>query len=166
MKLHLQGGNGSGKSTLLKVLLGNTKPSGGDWHMNTATYYLDQHFGLVDESLSVLDNIGLLCPGVQQSNARTLLAGIGFRRDDVHRLASYLSGGEKMKLSMLMVSHQSEQPLLLLDEPDNHLDLDSKRVLASALNHYQGAFVIVSHDREFVQECGGNQTAMLTTNGK
>ncbi|MGC9492473.1 ATP-binding cassette domain-containing protein [Vibrio genomosp. F10] len=165
VKLHLQGGNGSGKSTLLKVLLGHAKYADGTWSINTPMMYLDQHFGLLNERLSLLDNVCLLCDGVQHSEARTLLAGIGFRRDDVHRLANKLSGGEKMKLSMLVVSHQTEHPLLLLDEPDNHLDLDSKILLSRALNRYQGAFVIVSHDEEFVQECGVNSTFVLSMLG-
>ncbi|MGF1695382.1 ATP-binding cassette domain-containing protein [Vibrio lamellibrachiae] len=161
MKMHLQGGNGIGKSTLLKAMLGNVERVGGQWNINTPMVYLDQHFGLMKGDSSALDNVCHYCQGMQQSDARTLLAGIGFRRDDVHRLVSQLSGGEKMKLAMLVVTHQIDQPLLLLDEPDNHLDLDSKITLSSALQQYQGAFVIVSHDDEFVQECGVNRTYLL-----
>ncbi|POB71804.1 ABC transporter ATP-binding protein, partial [Vibrio vulnificus] len=70
----------------------------------------------------------------------------------VDRQAAHLSGGEKMKLAMLMVSHVPNQPLLLLDEPDNHLDLESKQALAHALARYQGALILVSHDDHFVAE--------------
>lgn len=70
----------------------------------------------------------------------------------MYRLAKHLSGGEKMKLAMQMVSHVANEPILLLDEPDNHLDLESKQALAKALTHYQGALIIVSYDDYFVAE--------------
>lgn len=153
-RLRLSGCNGCGKSTLLHVIAGKQNVIDGEVRVNTSVFYLDQHFGLLDESRSMLDNMMLFCAGLQESDARTLLAGIGFRRDSVFRLVKQLSGGEKMKLAMLVVGHQAESPLLLLDEPDNHLDLDSKRLLACTLHAYQGAFVLVSHDDEFVAECG------------
>lgn len=59
-----------------------------------------------------------------------------------------------MKLTMLIASHQPEQPFLLLDEPDNHLDLDSKMMLAQALCNYRGGFILVSHDYDFVRDSG------------
>jgi len=160
-KLHLQGGNGSGKSTLLKVLLGHYPLRTGELRVNSPLYYLDQHFGLLRSELSMLENLQHFCHGVLESDARTLLAGIGFRRDAVYRLAGQLSGGEKMKLAMLVVSHQSTQPLLLLDEPDNHLDIEAKQLLASALNHYQGGFILVSHDEDFAEECGVSEKVVL-----
>ncbi len=66
-----------------------------------------------------------------------------------------------MKLAMLIVSHQPEQPFLLLDEPDNHLDLNAKILLAAALNQYQGGFILVSHDTAFGSEAGVNVTYHL-----
>ncbi len=153
-KVHLIGKNGCGKSTLLKVLQGKVELLQGELHINTTLYYLDQHFGVVHSHLSMLDNLMQCCEGLTESDARTLLAGIGFRRDNVFRAGSVLSGGEKMKLAMLIVSHQSSQPLLLLDEPDNHLDLESKIMLAQALDSYQGGFILVSHDQSFALESG------------
>jgi len=152
-KLWLQGGNGSGKSTLLSVLQGKHALRSGECHLNTQVYYLDQHFGLLDVCKTILETVLDMCDGILE-DARTLLAGIGFRRDTVFRSVGQLSGGEKMKLSMLVVSHQQTQPLLLLDEPDNHLDLESKQLLAQTLNNYGGAFVLVSHDEDFVQDSG------------
>ncbi|GAB2648097.1 ATP-binding cassette domain-containing protein [Vibrio panuliri] len=156
-KMHLLGRNGSGKSTLLKTLLGNSTLSQGELQVSTPLYYLDQHFGIIKHELSLLDNLLALCHGIKISDARTLLAGIGFRRDSVHRLGQTLSGGEKMKLAMLIASHQATHPLLLLDEPDNHLDLDSKIMLAEALNAYQGGYVLISHDQSFAEESGVNR---------
>ncbi|PNH86399.1 ABC transporter ATP-binding protein [Vibrio diazotrophicus] len=160
-KIHLTGRNGCGKSTFLKTLLGQFSLSQGDLQLNTPLYYLDQHFGTIHPDLSVLDNLMELCHGIKESDARTLLAGIGFRRDSVFRLGNMLSGGEKMKLAMLIVSHQPEQPLLLLDEPDNHLDLDSKIMLAQALSSYRGGFILVSHDYDFAIESGVNREVSL-----
>ena len=62
-----------------------------------------------------------------------------------------------MKLSMLIVSHVANSPLLLLDEPDNHLDIESKQMLAAALNSYKGSFILVSHDEQFVEEVRTNK---------
>ncbi|WP_413112404.1 ABC-F family ATP-binding cassette domain-containing protein [Thaumasiovibrio sp. DFM-14] len=153
-KLHLLGKNGSGKSTLLKTLLGEFSHKSGELKVNTPLYYLDQHFGAIHPQLSMFDNLMQHCEGMKESDARTLLAGIGFRRDSVFRRGKVLSGGEKMKLAMLIVSHQPAQPLLLLDEPDNHLDLDSKIMLAQALNQYGGGYILISHDNDFANESG------------
>ncbi|MBY8040542.1 ATP-binding cassette domain-containing protein [Vibrio fluvialis] len=153
-KVQLTGSNGSGKSTLLKTLLGGVMLASGELQLNSALYYLDQHFGAVREDRSVLENLLQQCAGMKERDARTLLAGIGFRRDSVFREGKALSGGEKMKLTMLIASHQNAQPFLLLDEPDNHLDLDSKLMLAQALQQYQGGFMLISHDSTFAEESG------------
>ncbi len=153
-KIHLHGINGSGKSTLLKVIAGDLLLLEGELAISTPVKYLDQNFATVDPEETMLDNVMNQCEGVLEADARTLLAGIGFRRDSVFRLGKELSGGEKMKLAMLIVSHQPNQPLLLLDEPDNHLDLESKELLAQALQSYQGGFMLVSHDQDFVSESG------------
>ncbi|MEP5566471.1 MAG: ATP-binding cassette domain-containing protein [Halioglobus sp.] len=163
-KVHLMGNNGSGKSTLLKTLMGELSVQAGESRVNTPLYYLDQHFGAINPTLSLLDNLMLKCAGIQESQARTLLAGIGFRRDTVSRLGAMLSGGEKMKLAMLIVSHQPTQPLLLLDEPDNHLDLTASNLLARALHDYRGGFILVSHDLDFALESGVVRQIDLDTN--
>ena len=153
-KVHLCGHNGSGKSTLLKVLQGQCKLLEGELRLNTSVYGLDQHFSSVRPQWSAMQNLMEQCAGMMQTTARTLLAGIGFRGDSVFRSGQHLSGGEKMKLAMLIVTHQPDSPFLLLDEPDNHLDLCSRQHLAQALSHYRGGFFLVSHDPEFVEEAG------------
>lgn len=165
-RCYVQGANGCGKSTLLKAI--HDKAGHGE-HANYSgviktqveTVYLDQHFGLMDLDDSMLDSLMKHSRGMTESDARILLAGIGFRRDSVYRKVAYLSGGEKMKLSMLLVSHRPHLPLLLLDEPDNHLDIDSKHLLAMALKAYKGAFLLVSHDEDFVAEVGINKCISL-----
>ena len=161
-RCYLQGNNGCGKSTLLKAIQGLHNQYRGELKVMTKTMYLDQHFGLFENEDSMLDSLMHTCRGLIESEARTLLAGIGFRRDSVHREVKHLSGGEKMKLSMLMVSHIEDAPLLLLDEPDNHLDIESKRILAEALNQYKGSFILVSHDEGFVEDVGVNKRISLS----
>jgi len=136
------------------VLRGDLALKAGEVRINTAVFYLDQHFNVLQAHFSVLDNILNLCRGMNETKARTLLAGIGLRKDKVHQLVNRLSGGEKMKLAMLIASNQPQQPLLLLDEPDNHLDIDSKDMLSDALLNYDGALILVSHDESFVKRCG------------
>ncbi|MEF1278185.1 ATP-binding cassette domain-containing protein [Vibrio fortis] len=161
-KLYLEGKNGIGKSTLLNVLRGTQSLVDGELQVSAPVCYLDQHFGAINLALSMLDNLTQACPNLSVSEARTLLAGIGFRRDSVNRSTRVLSGGEKMKLAMLIVSHQPNQPILLLDEPDNHLDIESKIILAKALAQYQGGYILVSHDQDFVHESGVEQSLRLS----
>ena len=156
-KVHLQGNNGSGKSTLLKVIMAKQKLQHGDITINGSVCYLDQDFSLLLENTSLTNNVKHYCSQLNDANIRTLLAGIGFKGDSADRRVVNLSGGEKMKLAMLMVSHQAQQPLLLLDEPDNHLDINSKRLLANSLNAYNGAFILVSHDQTFASHAGITQ---------
>ncbi|MEO9493026.1 MAG: ATP-binding cassette domain-containing protein [Vibrio splendidus] len=156
-RCYLTGENGCGKSTLLKAIHDQHTNYKGSIKRLGATVYLDQHFGLLDTNDTMFDSLITHTFGLTESDARTLLAGIGFRRESVYRKVAHLSGGEKMKLAMLIVSHKQDTPLLLLDEPDNHLDIDSKQILASALREYQGAFILVSHDSDFVEEVGVSQ---------
>jgi len=160
-RCHLAGANGCGKSSLLKAIHGKLSDYSGIIRLNTNTVYLDQHFGLLIPDDSILENLINYSQGLSENDARLLLAGIGFRRDAVYRKASHLSGGEKMKLSMLMVSHIEHSPLLLLDEPDNHLDIASKQMLVDALRAYNGAFILVSHDTDFVGELGINEHILM-----
>lgn len=149
-KYHLVGENGSGKSTLMKVLLGDINPIKGSIHLNAPVIYFDQYFSLLDGQLNMLENMQKHCAHLNNSDLRTLLAGIGFRADKVFTQVKQLSGGEKMRLMILVVSHLHELPLLLLDEPDNHLDIESKEMLADALNEFNGSFIIISHDQYLI----------------
>lgn len=94
------------------------------------------------------------CKKLNDTTTRTLLASIGFRKDAVFKYAALLSGGEKMKLAMCIVSNIESTAFLLLDEPDNHLDLESKQLLAQSLQSFKGGFILVSHDKYFVESIG------------
>lgn len=153
-KIHLAGANGTGKSTLLKTLTYDIPVKAGQLHCNQALYYLDQHFTLINNQLTLLENIMAHCKNLDESTVRTLLASMGFRKDAVFKHAAFLSGGEKMKLTMCIVSNIESTAFLLLDEPDNHLDLESKQLLAQSLQGFKGGFILVSHDKYFVESIG------------
>lgn len=159
-KWYLSGANGSGKSTFLKLLnklsaAQNSNPpiSSGSASINTQVCLLDQHCSLIQNQQTMLENLLHYCPLLSHVDLRTLLATNGFRKEKVFQKAELLSGGEKMRLAMLITSHQ-QNSLLLLDEPDNHLDISSKNILSDALMRYDSSFILVSHDQEFVAKCG------------
>jgi ATPase subunit of ABC transporter with duplicated ATPase domains len=109
----------------------------------------------------MLENLSYFCSHLSHSELRTLLATNGFRKDKVFQKAELLSGGEKMRLAMLIAS-QHQDSLLLLDEPDNHLDISIKLILSDALLRYNSGFILVSHDQDFVSKCGITHTYSLT----
>lgn len=154
-RVHLAGRNGSGKSTLLRVLAGQLDPRAGTCRIGVRFALIDQHFDLLDPGRSALDNLAALAPGHTPSSYRSLLAGIGLAGDRALAPAGTLSGGERVRLALLSLDAMREPcGLLLLDEPDNHLDLASRRLLESALRHYRGALLLVSHDPAFVEAIG------------
>jgi ATPase subunit of ABC transporter with duplicated ATPase domains len=141
-KWHLQGRNGSGKSSFLKAIC---TPQN--------SIYIDQDCSLIQAQHTLLENLNNHLDTATETELRTLLAGNGFRGERVNDLAGMLSGGEKMRLAML-IAGSSPEKLLLLDEPDNHLDLASKELLAQALSDFNGSFILISHDEYFVSGCG------------
>ncbi|MFY8351297.1 ATP-binding cassette domain-containing protein [Pseudoalteromonas sp. SSM20] len=155
-RIWLKGPNGSGKSTLLKALTDAESTSPFITFKSGDITYLDQHYVWLDRFSSSLDALMTISSNLTEQQARSLLAGVGFKGDKVFSNTLSLSGGEKMKLAMLCVSYAKENALLLLDEPDNHLDIESKAQLAKALSAYQGAFILVSHDNYFVNSLNIN----------
>ncbi|NOU50456.1 ABC-F family ATP-binding cassette domain-containing protein [Pseudoalteromonas sp. JBTF-M23] len=160
-KWHIKGNNGCGKSTLFRVLQNHLKAKSGELRVNTPLSYVDQHFSLLPSQLSVIQVVEQNCPAISKSDCYTLLAGIGLKHKKVEQPVASLSGGEKMKLTLLCASHQQATPLLLLDEPDNHLDLGSKQQLAKALNQYKGSFLLISHNDCFVKHAGVTHTLAM-----
>lgn len=96
-----------------------------------------------------------------EQQARTLLGNLQIRRDKALSPLTKLSGGERLKVALLALKQQTVE-LLLLDEPENHLDIESRELLVQAICSYNGAVVLVSHDKNFVQECGINESYLLS----
>lgn len=150
-KLFVIGGNGTGKSTFLKIVTGNIKPDFGTVELgyNQKLGYYDQEQMLLNDSLDVITELWNAYPTMTQTELRGALARYGFRGDDVFKCVADLSGGEKARLSIakLVLSGSS---FLILDEPTNYLDIQSKEVLEEALKNYAGTLLCVSHDRYFI----------------
>lgn len=149
VKTALWGQNGTGKTTLLNLLHQGTAP-GISWVPKASLGYLHQGFEDLDPCKSVLKNV--MEGSVQtETVARTILARLLFRGDEVHKPVEMLSGGEKIKVSLAKLC-VSPANVLLLDEPTNYLDLDARQAVENVLRDYPGTVLFVSHDRAFVNE--------------
>lgn len=159
-KIALTGPNGSGKSTLLKLIGGTIDPADhrSDGSITTTAQraaYLDQKTELLEGAETILDAFRLINPEATSGAARAALARFLFRKDDVLKRVKYLSGGERLRAALAALLFSPEPPqLLLLDEPDNHLDLDSQIAVAQALSAFDGGILIVSHDEAFLTDVG------------
>ena len=162
---HIQGKNGSGKSTLLRIISGLEQAVTGTCQVYGECVYLDQYFSLLDGELSALQNLQQLHPDSDESMLRTDLAGLRLRADTALQPVKQLSGGERLKVALLAVMHGETAPdLLLLDEPDNHLDLESRLLLEQVLADYPGTLLLVSHDLALVAGISNAQAAVQTIN--
>jgi ATPase subunit of ABC transporter with duplicated ATPase domains len=151
-RIHLDGPNGSGKTTLIETLLGATQPAAGTVEVHVPMGYLPQRLDILDPHLSVVDNVLAHAPGVTVHEARRLLGQFQFRGALADAVASTLSGGERFRAALASVLLARPEPqLLILDEPTNNLDFESQAQLVQALENYQGALLVVSHDQAFVE---------------
>lgn len=147
----LIGPNGVGKSTLLKTIVGQLSPLSGSiqFGSNVSIAYYDQEQAKLHSNKQVLNELWDDYPQIEEKKIRTILGNFLFSGDDVMKLVSELSGGEKARLALAKLM-MKEANFLILDEPTNHLDLDSKEVLEAALIDYPGTILFVSHDRYFL----------------
>ena len=154
-RIALTGPNGAGKTTLLRAIAGLAIRPGVTVRLSAVTGYLPQRLDILDDSLSVVDNVRAAAPAASVNEVRASLARFLFRGDRADRLASTLSGGERFRavLAALLLAQPAPQ-LLLLDEPTNNLDMASVRQLSQALEGYRGALLVASHDVPFLRSAG------------
>lgn len=150
-RIGVVGANGSGKSTLLKILAGRIAPLSGDRAVSVETAYLDQQLSMLDPVRSTLAQLCKANPAAGESSLRTRLALLGLSAERVMLPTRLLSGGERLKAALSLVLYADPPArLLLLDEPDNHLDLAAVQALETMLKQYRGALMVVSHDMAFL----------------
>lgn len=164
-RLALLGANGSGKSTLLKIIAGELEPAEGRAYLGRdvkVAYYAQQRIDL-DPEESVLESLLGAAEGLAAPEARSVLGAFQFRGDDAFKKVSALSGGERSRLALARIV-VSPASLLLLDEPTNHLDLQAREALEEALLAFEGAVVLVSHDRSLIDRLA--QRSLVLTQGE
>ena len=147
------GPNGAGKSTLLRLVMGMEQPDEGTAglgeHNVIAGYFEQNQAEALDLSKTVIDTLFEAVPDWTQTQVRSLLGSFCFSNDAVFKQVGQLSGGEKARLALALML-LSPCNLLVLDEPTNHLDIPAKQMLEDALMEYEGAALVVSHDRYFI----------------
>lgn len=146
------GVNGAGKSTLARIIAGIEPFDGGErkiGHNVTISYYAQHQADELNPTKDVLTTVDDVAVGDVRKRLRNLLGCFLFSGDDVFKNVGVLSGGEKSRLALAKMLLQPAN-LLVLDEPTNHLDMRSKAVLQDALKNFEGSYVIVSHDRDFL----------------
>jgi ATPase subunit of ABC transporter with duplicated ATPase domains len=154
-RIALTGPNGAGKTTLLRAIADAATLPGVSIRRGAVVGYLPQRLDILDDSLTVVDNVRAAAPAALVNEVRANLARFLFRGGRADRRAGSLSGGERFRavLAALLLAQPAPQ-LLLLDEPTNNLDLASVRQLSQALESYRGAIVVASHDVPFLRSAG------------
>ncbi len=154
-RIALTGPNGAGKTTLLRAIASLAARPGVTVRLGAVVGYLPQRLDILDDSLSVVDNVRSAAPAASVNEVRASLARFLFRGPRAERLAGMLSGGERFRavLAALLLAQPAPQ-LLLLDEPTNNLDMASVRQLSQALEGYRGAILVASHDVPFLRSAG------------
>lgn len=147
------GPNGIGKSTLLKTIMKKIEPKDGSikYGASLDIGYYDQELQSLDPSKTVLDTIWDRHKTMPEKDVRSILASFLFTAEDIDKTVGQLSGGQKARLTLTVLSLEKDN-FLLMDEPTNHLDIEAKEVLEQALNTYDGTLLFVSHDRYFINE--------------
>jgi len=162
----LIGLNGVGKTTLLRLMAGVLTPDSGELVLGSGVsiaYFAQQQLELLNPQQTVLESLQSVAGDMGQGRLRTLLGGFLFRNDEVDKLVSVLSGGERSRLLLCQILVQQAN-FLLLDEPNNHLDIQGRRVLEKALDTYEGAICLVSHDRHLINAIANK--VLVLSNGR
>ncbi|PTQ10260.1 hypothetical protein CLG96_14230 [Sphingomonas oleivorans] len=165
-RVAIVGRNGIGKSTLLKLVSGELAPMAGQVVVGVSTAMIDQHVSFLNPAASILDNFRALNPEADEDNCRSILAGFLFRADAALQIVGTLSGRQMLRAGLVCRLGSLRPPeLLILDEPTNHLDIDSIHAVEVALQAYDGAMLVVSHDETFLQNISTERTVRLDARG-
>ncbi|MEU4266501.1 ABC-F family ATP-binding cassette domain-containing protein [Streptomyces sp. NPDC026092] len=161
-RIALVGRNGAGKTTLLRTIAGELAPVAGEVETHVPLRFLPQRLDVLDEELSVVENVARFAPEATGNAIRARLARFLFRGARADQPAGTLSGGERFRatLAALLLAEPAPQ-LLMLDEPTNNLDMASVRKLTAALEAYEGALIVASHDVPFLESLGITRWLLL-----
>ncbi|MBT2392392.1 ABC-F family ATP-binding cassette domain-containing protein [Streptomyces sp. ISL-1] len=161
-RIALVGRNGAGKTTLLRTITGELAPVAGEAAAEVPLRFLPQRLDVLDDGLSLVENVSRFAPDATNNRIRARLARFLFRGGRADQLAGTLSGGERFRaaLAALLLAEPAPQ-LLMLDEPTNNLDMASVRKLTAALESYEGALIVASHDVPFLESIGITRWLLL-----
>ncbi|MBY6266099.1 ABC-F family ATP-binding cassette domain-containing protein [Azospirillum sp. 412522] len=165
-RVAIVGPNGSGKTTLLTLIAGGLAPIRGTVSVAVDFAMLDQSVGVLAPALSILDNFKRLNSGATDNACRAALARFLFRADAALQQVGTLSGGQMLRAGLACVLGGPRPPaLLILDEPTNHLDIHSVEAIEAGLRAYDGAILLVSHDKTFIANIGIGRQLSLDPQG-
>lgn len=161
-RIALIGRNGAGKTTLLRTIAGELEPVSGEVQTHVPLRFLPQRLDVLDDDLTVAENVASFAPTATNNRIRARLARFLFKGARADQRAATLSGGERFRatLAALILAEPAPQ-LLMLDEPTNNLDMASVRQLTSALESYEGALIVASHDVPFLESIGITRWLLL-----
>ncbi|GGU22879.1 ABC-F family ATP-binding cassette domain-containing protein [Streptomyces lavendofoliae] len=161
-RVALVGRNGAGKTTLLRTIAGELEPVAGEVVAHVPLRFLPQRLDVLDDDLSVVENVARFAPEATANRIRARLARFLFRGAKADQRAGTLSGGERFRaaLAALLLAEPAPQ-LLMLDEPTNNLDMASVRKLTAALDAYEGALIVAGHDVPFLESLGITRWLLL-----
>ncbi|MEU2073682.1 ABC-F family ATP-binding cassette domain-containing protein [Streptomyces sp. NPDC013489] len=161
-RIALVGRNGAGKTTLLRTIAGELDPVAGETEPRVPLRFLPQRLDVLDDGLSVVENVARFAPAATGNTIRARLARFLFRGARADQPVGTLSGGERFRatLAALLLAEPAPQ-LLMLDEPTNNLDMASVRKLTAALDAYEGALIVASHDVAFLESLGITRWLLL-----
>jgi ATP-binding cassette subfamily F protein 3 len=164
-RVALLGQNGNGKSTLAKLFAGKLEPCGGEIvraRKLVPGYFAQHQLEELDGTITPVETLAHLRRNLTLTQLRTQLGGFGLAADKAVTKVEHLSGGERARL-MLALATLDKPNLLILDEPTNHLDIDAREQLLAALNAFEGAVVLISHDRRLIE--GSVDRLLLVADG-
>lgn len=162
-RVAVAGANGAGKSTLLNIIVGTLAPGSGKVALHVPYAFFDQRVSILKADETIAENFARLNPHADRNTIHAALARFQFRAEAAEQSVNKLSGGQMLRAALACVlGGPNPPPLLILDEPTNHLDIESIRAVEAGLRAYDGALLVVSHDRTFLDNIDLDRTLDLT----